>query len=213
MDKKIKLLLVDDSEMVRMGLKSLLTIYPRIEIVGEAASGDEAIALSIEKKPDVILMDVRMPHKSGIEACKEILKIQPSTYVIMLTSHDDEEAIYDSVKAGASGYILKEICSQDLIRAIEAVVEGKSLLDPTITTKLLRKIRQSEEAKKINELTYQERQVLCLIAEGKTNREIAETMVLSEKTIRNYVSQILVKLEVNNRAEAAAFAVRYHLNE
>jgi two-component system, NarL family, response regulator DevR len=213
MDKKIRLLLVDDSEMVRIGLRSLLTIYPRIEIVGEAASGDEAVSLSISQKPDVILMDVRMPQKSGIEACKEILKIRPSTYVIMLTSHDDEEAIYDSVKAGASGYILKEICSQDLIRAIETVVEGNSLLDPTITTKLLRKVRQSEEGKKINQLTFQERQVLCLIADGKTNREIAELMILSEKTIRNYVSQILAKLEVNNRAEAAAFAVRYHLNE
>lgn len=213
MDKKIKLLLVDDSEMVRIGLKSLLTIYPEIEIAGEAASGDEAVSLAVTEKPDVILMDVRMPRKSGIEACKEILKIQPSTYVIMLTSYDDEEAIYESVKVGASGYILKEICAQDLIRAIKTVVEGNSLLDPTITTKLLRKIRQSEEAKKINQLTYQERQVLCLIAEGKTNREIAKAMILSEKTIRNYVSQILAKLEFNNRAEAAAFAVRYHLNE
>lgn len=145
MDKKIKLLLVDDSEMVRIGLKSLLTIYPEIEIAGEAASGDEAVSLAVTEKPDVILMDVRMPRKSGIEACKEILKIQPSTYVIMLTSYDDEEAIYESVKVGASGYILKEICAQDLIRAIKTVVEGNSLLDPTITTKLLRKIRQSEE--------------------------------------------------------------------
>ena len=213
MEKKIKLLLVDDSEMVRVGLKSLLTIYPNFEIVGEASNGEEAIPLAIREKPHVILMDVRMPLKDGITACKEILKNQPTIRIIMLTSHDDDEAIYESIKAGASGYVLKEICSQDLTSAIESVVNGKTLLDPTITTKLLKKIRQTEEVKKINDLTSQEKGVLCLIVEGKTNREIAEAMVLSEKTIRNYVSQILAKLEVNNRAEAAAFAVRYRLNE
>ncbi|MCF6094914.1 response regulator transcription factor [Microaerobacter geothermalis] len=210
----IKLMLVDDHEVVRVGLRSLLSVYDHIEVVAEACHAEEAIRFALEKKPDIILMDVRMPGQSGVDACREILKHLPSTHVIMLTSYDDEEIIYQSILAGASGYILKEINSQDLIHAIEAVSEGKSLLDPAITTKVLQKIRRSnEEDHKLHDLTPQEKQVLTLISQGMTNREIAETMMLSEKTIRNYVSQILSKLEVHNRAEAAAFAVRHHLEE
>ena len=208
MSKKIKVLLVDDSEVVRLGLRSLLSMYDNMEVVGEADCADDAVELGKEKKPDVILMDIRMPCKSGIEACSEILEVLPDTSVIMLTSHDDDEAIYDSIMAGASGYVLKEISSKELINAIEQVAEGKSLLDPKTTAKLFNKIRNSEEEKKINQLTEQEKQVLSLIAKGRTNKEIASVMILSEKTIRNYVSQILSKLEVNNRAEAAAFAVK-----
>lgn len=211
MDKTIKVLLVDDSEVVRLGLRSLLSMYPFMDMVGEAASGKDAVNLALSRRPDVVLMDIRMPEQSGIEACKEILSLLPSTSVIMLTSYDDDEAIYDSIMAGASGYVLKEISAQDLIHAIKQVASGKSLLDPSITTKLLKRIRNSEEARKIGELTEQEKLVLLHIAKGKTNREIAAAMVLSEKTVRNYVTQVLAKLELNNRAEAAAFAVRYRL--
>ncbi|WP_206812950.1 response regulator transcription factor [Paradesulfitobacterium ferrireducens] len=211
MDKTIKVLLVDDSEVVRLGLRSLLSMYPFMDMVGEAASGKDAVNLALSRRPDVVLMDIRMPEQSGIEACKEILSLLPNTSVIMLTSYDDDEAIYDSIMAGASGYVLKEISAQDLIHAIKQVASGKSLLDPSITTKLLKRIRNSEEARKIGELTEQEKLVLLHIAKGKTNREIAAAMVLSEKTVRNYVTQVLAKLELNNRAEAAAFAVRYRL--
>lgn len=211
MEKTIKVLLVDDSEVVRLGLRSLLGMYSFMEVVGEAASGKDAVNLAVSHRPEVVLMDIRMPDQSGIEACKEILTIIPDTSVIMLTSYDDDEAIYDSIMAGASGYVLKEISSPDLINAIKQVANGKSLLDPSITTKLLKRIRNSEEARKISELTEQEKQVLAHITKGKTNREIAASMVLSEKTVRNYVTQLLAKLELNNRAEAAAFAVRYRL--
>lgn len=213
MNTTIRVLLVDDHEVVRVGLRSLLSMYPKIEIVGEAANADQSIELAMRKKPDIVLMDIRIPGKSGIDACREIKKMLPSTNVIMLTSFDDENEIHESILAGASGYILKEIGSQDLIHAIEEVAEGKSLLDPKITDKVFRKIRETkQEESALAGLTYQEKQILSLIAKGKTNREIAEIMILSEKTIRNYVSQILDKLNLHNRAEAAAFAVRHHLD-
>lgn len=209
----IRLMIVDDHEVVRLGLRSLLSMYPTIEIVGEAANANHSIALALQKKPDIILMDIRMPEKSGIDACREIKKVLPSANLIMLTSYDDEEAIHKSILAGASGYVLKEIGSQELIHTIEAVAEGKSLLDPAIAAKLLRKIREKdEEENELAKLTHQEKQLLSLIAKGKTNREIASVMILSEKTIRNYVSLILDKLNLHNRAEAAAFAVQHHLD-
>jgi len=213
MKKTIKVLIVDDSEVVRIGLRNLLAMYPSMEVVGEADCADKAVQLTMENEPDVVLMDIRMPCKSGITACKEILKKSPSTSVIMLTSYDDDKAIYESIMAGASGYVLKEISSQEIISAIELVADGKSLLDPNITSKLFRRLRDMQDHNRINELSEQEKQVLFLIAEGKTNKEIAEKMVLSEKTIRNYVSQILSKLDVSNRAEAAAYAVRYQLGK
>jgi DNA-binding NarL/FixJ family response regulator len=207
-------MIVDDHEVVRLGLRSLLSMYPTIEIVGEAANANQSIALALQKQPDIILMDIRLPEKSGIDACREIKKVLPSANVIMLTSYDDEETIHKSILAGASGYVLKEIGSQELIHTIEAVAEGKSLLDPAITAKVLRKIREKdEEETELAKLTHQEKQLLSLIAKGKTNREIASVMILSEKTIRNYVSQILDKLNLHNRAEAAAFAVQHHLDK
>lgn len=213
MKKNIKMIIVDDSEVVRLGLKSLLSMYPHLEIVGEAANADQAICLTKEKRPDVILMDIRMPQKSGISACKEILSLYPHTSIIMLTSYDDDEAIYESIMAGASGYILKEISSDDIIHSIEEVAKGRSLLDPAITAKVFKRMRMTEIEKKIQELTAQEKQVLSYISQGLTNKEIAKVMVLSEKTIRNYISQIFSKLEVHNRAEAAVFAVRNHLDD
>ncbi|OEG00109.1 DNA-binding response regulator [Vulcanibacillus modesticaldus] len=212
MSSKIKVLLVDDSEVVRQGLRSILSFYPEIEVIGEAENADKAIQLTKSDRPEVVLMDIRMPQKSGIEACREISAKYPATSVIMLTSYDDDETIYEAIMAGASGYILKEISSKDLVKAIRQVAGGKSLIDPAITAKLLNKIRNLRKENKINELTEQEKNVLGLIAKGMTNKEIAKMMVLSEKTVRNYVSQILAKLEVNNRAEAAAYAVRNHLD-
>ena len=211
MGREISIFLVDDSELVRLGLRSLLSMYPGMKVVGEAGNAQEAIRLATEIKPQIILMDVRLPHGSGIEACRQIRKDLPGTFVIMLTSYDDDTAVYESIMAGASGFILKEISSQDLVRAIEQVADGKSLLDPSITGKLLNRIRSAERSDRLRGLTHQEKQVLQLIAQGKTNREISELMNLSEKTVRNYVTQVLAKLELKNRAEAAAFAVRYGL--
>lgn len=212
MTKKISVLLVDDSEVVRLGLRSLLAMYPDMEVVGEAAHANVAIQLAMEKKPNVILMDIRLPCRSGIEACKEITKVCPECAVIMLTSYNDEETIYESILAGAQGYVLKDIAARELMHAIEQVAAGQSLLDPAITFKLFKRIRGAEDKNKMQVLTPQERQVIVLIARGKTNREIAQAMILSEKTVRNYVTQILAKLELNNRAEAAAFAVRHQLD-
>lgn len=212
MEKKIKVFLVDDSEVVRMGLQSLLSMYDTIDVVGEAGCADDAIKSVKEKKPDIVLMDIRMPCKSGIEACSEIKKVAPTTAVIMLTSYDDDKVIYNSIIAGASGYVLKEISSKELVKAIEKVAEGKSLLDPSITTKVLNRIRSIEEKSKIDDLTRQEKLVLYYVSQGKTNKEIASIIALSEKTIRNYISQILSKLEVSNRVEATAYAVRFNIN-
>lgn len=209
MEREISILLVDDSEVVRLGLRSLLSMYPEMKVVGEAGNAQEAIRLVTEMKPQIILMDVRMPCCSGVEACRKIRKNFPATSIIMLTSYDDDDAVYESIMAGASGFVLKEISSQDLIRAIEQVADGKSLLDPSITGKLLNRIRSVEQSDRLKELTHQEKQVLQLIAQGKTNREISDNMILSEKTVRNYVTQVLAKLELKNRAEAAVFAVRY----
>jgi two-component system response regulator DevR len=154
-------------------------------------------------------MDVKMPGKDGIEACKEIKGVSPSTHIIMLTSFDDDEFIYKSIIVGASGYVLKEIGSRELIHAIDTVAEGKSLLDPTVTARIMQHIRQPVKVEKLEILTGQEKEILLLISKGLTNRQIATQIMLGEKTVRNYVSVILSKIEVNNRAEAAAYYVRH----
>lgn len=214
MSGQIKIMLVDDHEVVRLGLRSLMSIYTNFEIVGEATNANQAIAMALQKKPDIILMDIRMPGKSGIDACREIKNLISSTNIIMLTSYDDEDEVYDSILAGASGYVLKEIDSQNLIQTIEAVSAGKSALDPSITEKVLKNIRKNAlENGKISQLNSQEKQILSLIAKGKTNREIATTMILSEKTIRNYVSLILEKLNLHNRTEAAAYVLEHRLEK
>lgn len=214
MSGQIKIMLVDDHEVVRLGLRSLMSIYTNFEIVGEATNANQAIAMALQKKPDIILMDIRMPGKSGIDACREIKNLISSTNIIMLTSYDDEDEVYDSILAGASGYVLKEIDSQHLIQTIEAVSDGKSALDPSITEKVLKNIRKNAgENEKLSQLNSQEKQILSLIAKGKTNREIATTMILSEKTIRNYVSLILEKLNLHNRTEAAAYVLEHRLEK
>ncbi len=213
----IRVMIVDDHEVVRIGLKSLLARVEDFEVVAEAGSADETVRkidqLAQEgRAPDVVVMDVRMPGGSGVDACRQIRAKYPDIKVIMLTSYTDDEAIFASVMAGASGYVLKQVGSEDLIKAIRTVHAGGSLLDPSTTQRVLERMRQKDPLSDLPEpLTEQERRLLSLIAEGKTNKEIAAIVYLSEKTVRNYVSNILAKLGLSNRAEAAAFAVRHGL--
>ena len=210
----LRILLVDDHEIVRLGLRALLSRYAYFEVVGEAGDANEALELTERLQPDIVVMDIRLPGKSGIEATRELVERRPETKVIMLTSHADDEILIDAINAGASGYVLKQIGSDDLVHALEMVGRGESMLDPTLTQKLFRRVRQ--DARKAEDeffaaLSDQEINILALITEGLTNREIAERVFLSEKTVRNYVSAILAKLDLSSRAEAAAYAVRHHI--
>jgi len=209
--RKIKVLLVDDHEVVRVGLRSLLTRERGIEVVGEAANAAEAVALAARFRPDVVVMDVRLPDRSGVEACREIRSEAPEVKVIMLTSYADDEAVIASIIAGASGYLLKQIRGQDLVRAIETVASGQSLLDPAVTQKVLDRMKRLASGHQLDEMTQlsaQERKVLALVAEGKTNKEIAVALGLSDKTVKNYLSHVFEKLNLSRRAEAAAFFAR-----
>ena len=213
---KQRILLVDDHEVVRIGLKSLLERHPQFTVVGEAASAREALEQVANLKPEVVVMDIRLPGTSGIEACEEIVTKFPGTKVIMLTSYAEDEMLFSAIRAGASGYILKQIGSDDLIKALEAVSRGEALLDPAVTQRVFQEVRRAvkeEEASAFAHLSQQEKHVLLLVSEGKTNREIAKALFLGEGTVRNYVSSILSKLGVNNRAEAAAYAVEHNLRE
>ena len=213
---KQRILLVDDHEVVRLGLKSLLERNPQFDIVGEASSAREAIEQVTTLQPDVVVMDIRLPGTSGIEACEEIVNRFPATKVIMLTSYVEDEMLFSAIRAGASGYILKQIGSEDLVKALEAVGRGEALLDPAVTQRVFQEVRRAvkeEEASAFAHLSQQEKHVLLLVSEGKTNREIAKLLFLGEGTVRNYVSSILSKLGVNNRAEAAAYAVEHNLRE
>ena len=213
---KQRILLVDDHEVVRLGLKSLLDHHPHFEVIGEAGTAKEAIELVGRIKPDIVLMDIRLPGMSGIEACEEITKNFPETRVVMLTSYAEDEMLFSAIRAGASGYVLKQIGGDDLIRALVAVGRGEALLDPAVTQRVFQEVRRAvkeEEASAFVNLSQQERHVLLLVSEGKTNREIAKALFLGEGTVRNYVSSILSKLGVSNRAEAAAYAVEHNLRE
>ena len=205
--KTIKILLVDDHEVVRMGLRTLLDKRPGFAIVGEAGAVGDAVAAAAQLEPDVVVMDIRLPDGTGVDACREIRAARPETRVIMLTSFADEEAVYGSIMAGAAGYMLKQTRGQSLAEAIERVARGESLLDPSVTNKVLERMRAlaSGEADELATLTAQERKILAAIAEGKTNKEIAEEVFLSDKTVKNYVSSILSKLNLRRRSEAAAF--------
>jgi two-component system response regulator DevR len=214
--QKQRILLVDDHEVVRLGLKSLLERHPHFEIVGEAGTAREAIEQVIQHSPDVVVMDIRLPGGSGIEACQEIAEKYPNSKVIMLTSYAEDEMLFSAIRAGASGYVLKQIGAEDLVRAIEAVGRGEAMLDPSVTQRIFQEVRKAakdEEASAFSALTQQERHVLLLVSEGKTNREIAKALFLGEGTVRNYVSSILSKLGVSNRAEAAAYAVEHNLKD
>jgi DNA-binding NarL/FixJ family response regulator len=203
----VKIMLVDDHEVVRMGLRTLLERRAGFNVVAEAGSVAEAVAGAHQALPDVIVMDVRLPDGTGVEACREIRSERPETKVIMLTSYADDEAVYGSIMAGASGYLLKQTRGQNLAEAIERVAAGESLLDPGVTDKVLARMRQlaAGETDELASLSPQERRILGLIAEGKTNKEIADEVFLSDKTVKNYVSSILSKLNLRRRSEAAAF--------
>jgi len=213
---KYRILLVDDHEVVRLGLKSLLDRHPQFEVIGEAGTARESIEQVARLHPDVVLMDIRLPGTSGIDACAEITSKYPSTKVIMLTSYAEDEMLFSAIRAGASGYVLKQIGAEDLVRAIESVGKGEALLDPAVTQRVFQEVRRAvkdEEASAFASLSQQEKHVLMLVSEGRTNREIAKTLYLGEGTVRNYVSSILSKLGVSNRAEAAAYAVGHNLKE
>lgn len=213
---KQRIVIVDDHEVVRLGLKSLLEHNPQFEVVGEAGNAKEALEQVGAFHPDVVLMDIRLPGISGIEACEEITQNFPDTRVIMLTSYAEDEMLFSAIWAGASGYVLKQIASDDLIKAIETVGRGEALLDPAVTQRVFQEVRRAvkeEEASAFSNLSTQEKHVLLLVSEGRTNREIAKALFLGEGTVRNYVSSILSKLGVSNRAEAAAYAVEHNLKE
>jgi DNA-binding NarL/FixJ family response regulator len=212
----LTILLVDDHEVVRVGVRALIERQPGMEVVGEAGTVTEAVRHARDLKPDVVVLDIRLPGGSGLDACRQIKADRPETRIIMLTSFPDEEMIFDAIGCGAEGYVLKEIGSGELIRALEAIGRGESLLDPAITDKVfakMREMRQHERAHAFADLTEQEVHILALIAEGGTNREIGEALHLSEKTVRNYVSIILSKLELNSRAQAAAYAARNRIED
>jgi two-component system response regulator DevR len=207
-----RLLVVDDHEVVRQGLVALLDRREGFQVVGEAGSVAEAIEQAGTLEPDIVVMDVRLPDGSGIEACREIRAEHPGTRVVMLTSFPDEEAVLSAIVAGASGYLLKQIRARDLVAALEAVGRGESLLDPAVTEKVLERIRRIAAGPvddEIAQLTSQEQKILALVAEGKTNKEIAAEVFLSDKTVKNYVSSILSKLNLERRAQAAAFVAKH----
>ncbi len=213
---KQRILLVDDHEVVRLGLKALLDRHPQFEVVAEAGTAREALQLVEQHSPDVVVMDIRLPGGSGIDACESITESHPDTQVIMLTSYAEDEMLFSSIRAGASGYVLKQIGGEDLVRAIEAIGRGEALLDPAVTQRIFQEVRRAakeEEASAFSDLTQQERHVLILVSGGRTNREIAKELYLGEGTVRNYVSSILSKLNVSNRAEAAAYAVEHNLRD
>ena len=206
----VRVMLCDDHEVVREGLRTLVTRQEGMAVVGEASTVKEAVETAARARPDVIIMDVRLPDGSGVEACRTIREARPETKVIMLTSYADDEALFASIVAGASGYLLKQTRGQQVIDAIQAVAGGRSLLDPDVTGKVLERVRKGrgDEDPAIASLTEQERKVLEQLAEGKTNREIGEILFLSEKTVKNYVSRILDKLGLSRRAEAAAYMAK-----
>jgi two-component system response regulator DevR len=200
----------DDHEVVREGLRGLISRQDGMNVVGEAGTVAEAVDAAARTKPDVVIMDVRLPDGSGVEACRTIRAARPETKVIMLTSYADDEALFASIIAGASGYLLKQTRGQAVVDAITTVAGGRSLLDPDVTGKVLERVRQSRaEDPALASLTEQERKVLEGLAEGHTNREIGEKLFLSEKTVKNYVSRILDKLGLSRRAEAAAYMAKH----
>jgi DNA-binding NarL/FixJ family response regulator len=207
----LKVMLVDDHEIVRQGLRALIEAEEDIEVVAEADSGTKAVEVALSYKPRVVVMDVRMPEGSGVEACRDIRAADPDIQIIMLTSFSDDEALFNSIMAGAAGFVLKQIRGRDLVDAIRTVGAGQSLLDPGVTKRVLERLRKSsfdDKDPKLARLSPQEERILDMIGEGLTNREIAERINLSDKTVKNYVSTILQKLEVARRAEAASYVAR-----
>jgi two-component system response regulator DevR len=212
----LRLLVVDDHEVVRQGLVALLDRRDAFQVVAEAGTVAESLEQARRHRPDLVIMDIRLPDGSGIEACRAIRAELPDTRVVMLTSYPDEEAVLSAIVAGASGYLLKQIRGRDLVSALETVGRGESLLDPAVTERVLERIRRiatgESEHDEISQLTSQERKILLLVAEGKTNKEIAGEIFLSDKTVKNYVSSILAKLNLERRAQAAAFVAKHRFD-
>jgi two-component system, NarL family, response regulator DevR len=205
----IRVFLLDDHEVVRRGVRELLEQNDDIEVVGEAATAEEGLSRIPPTKPDVALIDMRLPDGNGVEVCRDIRSQHGDIYCLILTSFADDEALFDSIMAGAAGYLLKQIKGTDLVDAVRRVAAGQSLLDPEVTARVLERLRKGpEEDERLARLTDQERKILDLIAEGLTNRQIAERMFLAEKTVKNYVSNLLSKLGMERRTEAAVFAAR-----
>lgn len=207
----VRLLLVDDHEVVRAGLRTLLTQHDHVSIVGEASTVAEAVSRAARLKPDVILMDLRLPDGSGVDACRDILTANPGIRVIFLTSYADDDSVLAAVLAGAHGYVLKEIDSAALLRAIHTVANGQSILDPQVTERALnwlRGIGRTPHLPGTDSLSAQEERVLALVAEGHTNKEIAAALNLSDKTVKNYLANVFQKLRITRRAQAAAFFVK-----
>jgi two-component system response regulator DevR len=209
--RPLRLVVVDDHEVVRAGLIAVLDRRENFTVVGEAGTVADAITTVDRFVPDLVIMDVRLPDGSGIEACREICSSHPDTRVVILTSYPDEEAVLSAIVAGAKGYLLKQVRARDLIAALEAVGRGESLLDPAVTEKVLQRVRRIANGSDDDDagaLTPQEQKILLLVAEGQTNKEIAAEVHLSDKTVKNYVSSILSKLNLQRRAQAAAYVAR-----
>jgi two-component system response regulator DevR len=212
----IRVLLVDDHEIVRLGLMTLINDQENMEVVGEAGTAAEALRAVQELQPQVVLMDVRLPGEGGIEAARQITERYPETKVVMLTSFADDELVVRAIRAGAVGYVLKQVGNEELLRAISAAANGDALLDPATTSRLLSRVREAERRADENafrDLSDRELEVLAEVSHGKSNAEIGEVLNLSEKTVRNYVSSILDKLTLNNRIELATYAVEHHLSD
>jgi len=208
----LRIMIVDDHEVVRDGIKALLAEEAGITIAGEAGGVREAIEQAEWARPDIVVMDIRLPDGSGIDATREIRARLPNTQVLMLTTYADDEALFASIMAGAAGYVLKQVNGGDLVRAIRAVGAGQNLLDPTVTKGVLDRLRKGKHLladERLSRLSAQEERILGEVAAGKTNRQIGASLELAEKTVKNYVSSILSKLEVARRAEAAAYLARY----
>ena len=204
-----RVFLLDDHEVVRRGIRDLLEAEDDLEVVGEAGTAEEAIGRILATAPDVCVLDVRLPDGTGVEVCRAVRERRPELACLMLTSFSDDEALLEAVLAGASGYLLKQIRGSDLVDAVRRVAAGQSLLDPAMTSAVLRRIREgSVEDERLAGLTEQERRVLHLLATGRTNRQIADDLFLAEKTIKNYVSNVLAKLGMSRRTEAAVWAAR-----
>jgi two-component system, NarL family, response regulator DevR len=209
-----RVFLLDDHEVVRRGLKEMLEAEDDIDVVGEASTAGMALAGIAESSPDVAVLDVRLPDGNGVEVCREVRARDPKIGCLMLTSFSDDEALFDAIMAGAAGYLLKDVRGQDLVDAIRRVAAGDSLLDPTLTGKVLERLRRGdEEDPRLKSLTDQERRILSLIAEGLTNRQIADQLHLAEKTVKNYVSNLLAKLGMHRRTEAAVFYTQVERGE
>ncbi|MBB4984245.1 response regulator [Streptomyces nymphaeiformis] len=214
-DAPTRVFLVDDHEVVRRGLRDLINDEPDLEVVGEASTAEQALARGHALRPDVAVLDVRLPDGDGISVCRELRSRMPELACLMLTSFDDEDALLDAIMAGAAGYVLKQIKGSDLVSAVRTVATGQSMLDPATTARLMHSLRDPEAAKppedeRLAVLSERERSVLELIGEGLTNRQIAKQLYLSEKTVKNHISRLLGKLGVERRVQAAVIAAQAH---